>query len=1048
MTTTTDPNLHRDTIKGATFFWKTAKTTLQKPKHLCIEEAARNGCELVCEQQYTDPGNPTARYRRFGYYRDVTSYLANNKYRNDHFYEVATGDCKLYIDLEWIQPDDVECIDIDEYIRTKLIPYYRSVYPGIPIDETDVFVCCASGMGDDNTLYAGQFKQSFHLVVNNGYYFKSTRDAKEFVAGLKENELDDIFRDGLDLAPYMTNQSFKMPYQSKHGSKRVQRPHNGTFRDHLIGRYSWEDFKGYYTSDSTTTTTKNTRTKQTTGVAGTTSTNNLNVGRIVMDKHLTEADLRDVPCMLAAFGNDDVPWETYFAITCVLKNEGYEFDDFNQWSRLSPTKHDEHSARSDWDDLDKRKEKCYNQNTLRTLLKRKFPSEQNERVFASWRNKIVDQVSKPTIDFAEYGYDTASYNERYCQPLAQQFRKYDDIQLHSHLGTGKTTVICDLIREGNYTSIVCITPRVAFAHSICASLKKVEDRFILYKDVPKAERYKERFVVCQMESIHTLGDAFDLVIFDESESNLAQLDSYTVVDFHLTTTKLEKLMRGAKKTIWSDAFIMDRSLVVCSRLRPRTKKVYIQNTHQPYDRKAWKVGASAGEFLKFVKVFQSDNPGKRLVIATGSRQNSDDIYNELKGGCKVLKINSYTSDALTRSLEDVNSVWGGYDVIVYTTSVTVGISYDDPDKPFDFLFLHFSCCSSTVRDLFQSSLRARQITTNTLYYSNYSHYKDGECFGEFDRSRLRTIVEARQGVQLAPWLIDLWVFTHQEKNCSALLHEDVIDEYLRICGYKSGDLVPTQKQQRALRKCEIDEGFDDNDYMEIEELTHDEFDAVDLLIKKGEAEKIHKQQRKKYKFDNYILVDKSLVDIEVRARMFKDYVRDSSKIDSTKKNVVIERSFSVNGELDKYDTPSIYVNNLKEKVERIATLTRLLGVEHSYETATITRENIDSTGEYIQANLAALGTEWNLDLRYHVTNDKDTNKKTLGVLNQILGKWGFQKIAQGKRQRKTCKDTGKRVDVSKFELQTDSKYSAFNEYCLHKKNWEIHEDLFVVDDDL
>jgi hypothetical protein len=236
--------------------------------------------------------------------------------------------------------------------------------------------------------------------------------------------------------------------------------------------------------------------------------------------------------------------------------------------------------------------------------------------------------------------------------------------------------------------------------------------------------------------------------------------------------------------------------------------------------------------------------------------------------------------------------------------------------------------------------------------------------------------------------------------------------------------------------------------MEIEELTHDEFGEVDLLIKKGEADKFHKQQRKKYEFDNYILIDKSLVDVEVRARMFKDYVRDSSKIHSTKNNVFIERSFSINGELDKYDTPSIYVNNLEEKVERIATLTKLLGAEHSYDTATITRENLDSTGEYIQANLAALGTEWGLDLRYHVTNDKDTNKKTLGILNQILGKWGFQKIAQGKRQRKTCKVTKQVMDVSKFELQTDGKYWAFNEYCLHKKNWELHEDLFMVDDDL
>ena len=93
-----------------------------------------------------------------------------------------------------------------------------------------------------------------------------------------------------------------------------------------------------------------------------------------------------------------------------------------------------------------------------------------------------------------------------------------------------------------------------------------------------------------------------------------------------------------------------------------------------------------------------------------------------------------------------------------------------------------------------------------------------------------------------------------------------------------------------------------------------------------------------------------------------------------------------------------------------------------------------------------------MNLRCHnkKTDDKDDsgNKETLGVINQILGKWGFQKIVRGVQKRKTCKDTGKRVDVSNFELQTDGKYWAFNEYCLHKKQWELHEDLFQVDDDL
>jgi len=129
-------------------------------------------------------------------------------------------------------------------------------------------------------------------------------------------------------------------------------------------------------------------------------------------------------------------------------------------------------------------------------------------------------------------------------------------------------------------------------------------------------------------------------------------------------------------------------------------------------------------------------------------------------------------------------------------------------------------------------------------------------------------------------------------------------------------------------------------------------------------------------------------------------------------------------------------------VERIAALTKSLGVDHSYDTAVITRENLDATCEYIKANLAALGPEWSLNLRCHNKKTDSGNKETLGILNQILGKWGFQCIIRGVQKRKTCKDTGKRVDVSSYELRTEGKYAAFNEFCLNKKDGEIHEDFF------
>ena len=93
-----ETNLHRTIINSGTFFWKTSKETVKKPKHQCIEEAGSNDCELVCEQQYAQyDGAPV--FRRFGYFKDVSAYLDDNKFRNDHFYEVAKGECKLYIDI-------------------------------------------------------------------------------------------------------------------------------------------------------------------------------------------------------------------------------------------------------------------------------------------------------------------------------------------------------------------------------------------------------------------------------------------------------------------------------------------------------------------------------------------------------------------------------------------------------------------------------------------------------------------------------------------------------------------------------------------------------------------------------------------------------------------------------------------------------------------------------------------------------------------------------------------------------------------------------------
>ena len=180
----------------------------------------------------------------------------------------------------------------------------------------------------------------------------------------------------------------------------------------------------------------------------------------------------------------------------------------------------------------------------------------------------------------------------------------------------------------------------------------------------------------------------------------------------------------------SDAFITNRTICLIDKLRPNSNKLYIHNTFQPYKRKCYNVGNTDDKMCIFVKKFISKYPNDRNIIATSSRKNSEALNIIFKGAdTKTLLINAYSSDKIAKQLQDVNSLWDQYQNVIYTSSITVGVSYDS-DYQFNNLFLHFSVFGCCVRDMFQASLRARKIKNETLYYTNVSNY-----FGN-DRPRL------------------------------------------------------------------------------------------------------------------------------------------------------------------------------------------------------------------------------------------------------------------------------------------------------------------------
>lgn len=1041
-------HLYATKTKHSTFFHKVCKCGKCHPMLFCIDIAKKKNAELVISQE-TEPG------RRFGFYQGYDEYIAQNKYKNYNNYEIITGECKLYFDIEYTDanvPDGETPEGLFERTKKAIKRHYET-YFGMPLDDTDMFVTNASGLGEKGQ-WLNILKYSYHIVVNNGFFFQNTRECLQFITYIKDNEECVNIRGIIDKAPYNGNQSFKLPYQGKLGSLRVHVPQNGTFRDFFVSRYTWDRFVGFYSTTHTAPTNPSTRERDPnkavqkkdkyTGIV-----DDLDVGvvsnattiAIPLDRVITVENLLNV------FGNEGYEWETWFCVLCVCKNETELVDTFLRWSRMSP-KHNEQDAINAWNSLEKRSTKCYNISTLMSLVNRKYPMtvKLNTKKMTS---VLVNEVSVPTINFNEHGYDTIIYNEKYCKSLYELAQQYGDIHLDSHLGTGKSTAICDLVKRSSYKSIVCITPRKAFARSIYTDLKAVEPEMEFYQDIPKNERAACKFVVCQLESLTTLNDNFDLVIFDESESNLAQFDSSTIKNFHQTTTHFKSIMTNAKTTVWSDAFLMDRSLVICSKLRHNTQKVYVKNTFQPYKRDAYKVGHSASQFLTYIDRFTQQNKKDRNIIATGSKQNCNDIFEKINkpfmGIDTTLKITSDTADSVIKKMADVNTLWGRYKNVVYTTSVTVGVSYDRTDLPFNNLFLHFSAWSSTVRDMFQSSLRARTITSNNMYYSHYSKYNGMDRFPLFDREKLRKVITERDAIEnthLDDWVIDMWVFNNQEKNMNAYNHEDVLKQYLEICGYTMHVDIEEDDEEKDKDKEAIE-----NDYSTIADISYEKYQEHDLLIKKGGASVQVKKEHKKYEFNHLVLNDCSQVPPEVKLKMYGVYNQHKEHVLKSINNIKLEKHYievqkKMGTDIDAtmFDCGvSVYIDNKLEKLERLSVIKDILGIGTTYEVgSSFDRAGMKKLRQYIQENISILTTEWGLDM--HNIREKLskaekskalqgwTDALSVGVFKQILNKWGFSTVITGERTR--TRVNGIRVENTPYYIQSIGDFSDFEKHCL------------------
>ncbi|KAJ3061119.1 hypothetical protein HK102_009244, partial [Quaeritorhiza haematococci] len=429
------------------------------------------------------------------------------------------------------------------------------------------------------------------------------------------------------------------------------------------------------------------------------------------------------------------PWDVYFRILAAVHHETRGSAEglavFNAWSEQSD-KHDLQGNRNNWEYMSTRHvEKPVTIGSLRFIAQRCCPAA----------------FEKPALDKMKFIDQYFDYSH-----LKGFFDTVDEINqrrvevCHSPVGTGKTTKAIELIRSMQFKSVVIPTPRRSLAQELTAKLnaglKGTGIEFKLYLNVKPGRMPDQKFLVIQMESLRKLIKfdksiaTFDLVLVDEIESVLRTFNSPTMTGnwtdsesarmslSHDNKERLpsasdvfEHLVRSARKVVVMDAFILPKTIVALKDLlgdQPGLRRLVV-NRYKHEDIRT--VDIPDFEVFKGQMIDLVDS-GRKFAVFTTSKGIGDDIKAFLKQHNRDLRIQFYNSSMpgkSTRELQEVNESWVNYDVVIYTPTITVGVSFDVPDY-FYTIFVYAGMKSCTVRDMIQACFRIRHLESKTIYY--------------------------------------------------------------------------------------------------------------------------------------------------------------------------------------------------------------------------------------------------------------------------------------------------------------------------------------------
>ena len=384
--------------------------------------------------------------------------------------------------------------------------------------------------------------------------------------------------------------------------------------------------------------------------------------------------------------------------------EGFQL--FKQFSRMGKYKLTDNELTDTWNSFNKN----YKNITIGTL--KYFARIDNPTGYDLLPADLFDEPEHFNASIIDQQYILSSdgkSTKEIKNKLLTWYKHQKVIAFKSAYNTGKTQTLHYIIEKFNPKKILIITYRQTLTHNLFGNFSK--HNFKSYFD----QNYGVDRLICQIDSLTNLLDydiindklnvpRYDLIIFDESESSLAHLESPTIKNQLATFNVLDALMKKSKHIIALDGDFGNRTYDYLKSVNGDNEFEVVQNLYVP-SKKHWMFTNDKSDFDESLR--NSLENGQKIFMCSMSSEMATKYSTLFKDDYKVLVHSSGSDDSLKTELQTVNEFWIKYDLVICTPSVESGVDFNV--QYFDKLYVVLSSGSTHQRGLNQMTNRVRKL---------------------------------------------------------------------------------------------------------------------------------------------------------------------------------------------------------------------------------------------------------------------------------------------------------------------------------------------------